>query len=310
MARLQVHGHRLRIGQGQAGRGCPDVPGHLSDANIEGDMRMLFLGDADRVVQGGRDMRRAANQDVAEVFHLWRFLREPGRGHHAETMGQGQGDPQTAEQPAAKARRLAADAQDGRIGGFPAEVDQQRHRRLQPGFGESHVHILIGVRFGGYGNALEPRNLLVEGAGDEFIVGAHDDAGRESRHEWMPLAILHQHSLGAEDIHPGELPQAAERGAVTGEMDAAGISYLSPVRKALGNAEGVNVADDLVGIEEVVADGGVGEKLALGAIDDVGCGRDKPAGITFERLVLGVELPRDEHGNDEEAANNEFVESF
>jgi hypothetical protein len=51
----------------------------------------------------------------------------------------------------------------------------------------------------------------------------------------------------------------------------------------------------------------VGKYFPLGRIDDVGGGRQKAAGLAFEREVLGVELPGGKQTGREKAADVEFV---
>ena len=63
-------------------------------------------------------------------------------------MAEGQRNAQAAEEPSAKARALAADAEDGGIGGLPAEVCQERNRLLGPGLGDGNIDVSVGVRLG------------------------------------------------------------------------------------------------------------------------------------------------------------------
>jgi hypothetical protein len=72
MARLKVHREQndRRIGRRQPGRQlrCADISGHLPNANVEGKVRMLFLGSAHRVVERRRYVRSSAQRNVARVF--------------------------------------------------------------------------------------------------------------------------------------------------------------------------------------------------------------------------------------------------
>jgi len=91
-------------------------------------------------------------------------------------------------------------------------------------------------------------------------------------------------------------------------MDAARVASLGPAKEGFGDAERFNVADHRAGIDEMEADGGVGKLLALFHVDHVGCGRKEAAGLALQCQVLSFELQGGEHGNREEAANNEFVD--
>ena len=90
-------------------------------------------------------------------------------------------------------------------------------------------------------------------------------------------------------------------------MNAARVTDLGAAVEGFGDAEGFNVANDLGGVNEVEADGGVGELLALVHINNVGGRRQKAAGLALQRQVLGVELAGGEQADGEEAANGEFV---
>jgi hypothetical protein len=54
----------------------------------------------------------------------------------------------------------------------------------------------------------------------------------------------------------------------------------------------------------------MGKRLSLLHVDNVGSGRQEAAGLALERKVLGVEMRGGEHGDREEAANDEFVEGL
>jgi hypothetical protein len=56
MARLQIYrksnGGRIRWRISGWQHGGPDIAGYLADANVEGEMRVLALGDTHGVIQG------------------------------------------------------------------------------------------------------------------------------------------------------------------------------------------------------------------------------------------------------------------
>ena len=91
-------------------------------------------------------------------------------------------------------------------------------------------------------------------------------------------------------------------------MDAARVANLGAAIKRFGDAEGFNVADHCAGVDEVEADGRVGELLALFHVDDVGGGRQKAAGLALERQVLSVELAGGKRDDREEAEDSKVAE--
>jgi len=91
-------------------------------------------------------------------------------------------------------------------------------------------------------------------------------------------------------------------------MHAACIAGLGAAIKRFGDAEGFDITDYLVGVDEVEADGGVRKRLSLLHVNNVGCGRQEAACLALERKVLGIEMRGGKRGRREEAANCEFVD--
>ena len=91
-----------------------------------------------------------------------------------------------------------------------------------------------------------------------------------------------------EDIHPGKVPEVAERPlgghcAIAKCVEATRIAHLGPVGKPFGDAERLNVANHRRSVDEVVTDSRMRKELSLLCIDHVGCRRQKSAGLTFQR---------------------------
>jgi hypothetical protein len=250
--------------------------GHLSHANVKGEVRVLALCDAHGVVQRGgymgahkRVRRRTAElcglalierrvQQGVQIHRSLGLLRESRRGYRCDPMAEGQRNAQTAEEPSAKASALAADAEDGGIGGLPAEVQQERNWWMQPGLGDANVHVPVGVRL------VRSRQLLVGRARDKVVASADQAADGHARHPGAELAILDSHDLAVKDVHAGVVPQVAETerrgrggGLVAELMHAARVAGLGAAVKSLRDAEGLNISNDLRGIDEVEADGRV-----------------------------------------------------
>jgi len=68
--------------------------------------------------------------------------------------------------------------------------------------------------------------------------------------------------------------------------DNCACSRSRPVRKALGDAEGLKIADHLLRIDEVISDCRVGENPLLGRFDDICGGGQEPARLSFEGEIL------------------------
>src|SRR5271157_6501186 len=91
--------------------------------------------------------RDAVWEHGAQALRCARLLRKARRWHGHYALANGQRNAQPAEEPPAEARALAADAEDGGIGGLPAEIRQEGYRLLGPGLGNGYVDVAIGVGF-------------------------------------------------------------------------------------------------------------------------------------------------------------------
>ena len=177
---------------------------------------------------------------------------------------------------------------------------------MQPGLGDHHIQVSVGVRLIGSGE------LLVDGAAHEVVAGADQSAHRHARHPRGKLAILDRHHLAVNDVHAGRVPKLAQiegggRSAVAEGVHAARIAGLGAAGKALRDAEGLNIADHLGGVDEVVADGRVRKFLARVHVDDVSGGRQKPARLALQRQVLRAELPGGEQGDREKTTHSKLA---
>jgi len=107
----------------------------LSEAKVRGKMRIVLLGDAQRVVQSCRQMRVSAQQRQArrrkaggrgaKVLHVRGLLRCTNGGNDGQIMSQGQRNSDATKELALEAGRLTANAKDHSIGFFPAHVGQE-----------------------------------------------------------------------------------------------------------------------------------------------------------------------------------------
>ena len=210
----------------------------------------------------------------------------------------------TAEEPPAKASALAAEAEDRGIGGLPAQVQQERHRRFRPGLGDGNIRIAVGVRL------VRSRQRLVGRARNKVVPGADDAANRNTRHPRAELPVPESHDLAVEDIHAGVVPQVAETercgrsgGLVSKLMNAAGVAGLCLAAKALGDAEGFNITDDRRSIDVMKADGRMREGLALIRVDHIRGRRQKSARLALQRQVLRGEPASRQSAQQKDAKN-------
>src|ERR1700677_3761188 len=125
--------------------------------------------------------------------------------------------------------------------------------------------------------------LLVHGDGNKLVSGSHDEACSEAGRPGAKLTILDGDAFAAEDVHAVRIPKLAE-GAVGGnvavaeQMNAARVSDFGAIGKAFNDAEGLNVADHLGRIDEVIAHRGIREEVILLSFDNVSSWREEPAG--------------------------------
>src|ERR1035437_6012230 len=233
VAGLQVDRHVDDLRVGRRGQVCwrrdrSDISRHLADAYIEGEVRMLALGHAHGVVQRGGNVslaghqRNAVGRIRAKALRCARLLRKAHRGHGYDSVGDGQRNAESAEEPSAEAGALTADAEDGGIGGLPAEVREERNRLFGPGFGDGYVDVAIGVRLGSRdGNRGAQTGLkavlIVELHGnhaglasDKLVPGAHYATNRHTWRPWTELSIVDSHDLAVKDIHAACVPKLAK----------------------------------------------------------------------------------------------------
>ena len=294
---------------------------------------MLSLCHAHCVVQGCGQVsfstyeRNTRGGVGAQALGCARLLRETRRWHGYDTVADGQRNSQPAEETSAEARTLAADAEDGGIGGLPADVCQERHRRLGPGLGYGYVDVAIGVAFDGWDShrgaqlgvdavlIVEQHCLLACRAGDKLVVGAHHAAYGDTGHPLAKLSIVEYHHLAVKDVHAVEVPKLAKirrdrncggrrcgsqdcigqhrcaRAAVAELVDAARISHFSAACEAFSEANGLNIANHLGGIDKVEAHGRVRKEMPLLRVNNI-CGWGKePTGLPFKGEVLGGDRP-------------------
>ncbi len=115
-----------RIGSGQAGGkdSSSDISGDLTHTDIEAEMGVLSLGDADGVVKGGGKVG-SAGDDVLQVLGGVGFLGETDGRDDGSFEGARKWDAEAAEKTAGEASALTSDAEDSAIGEFEAEVEQE-----------------------------------------------------------------------------------------------------------------------------------------------------------------------------------------
>ena len=300
---------RRRIRRRQVGKSRvrSDDAGHLAHTDVECEMRVILLRDADGVIKSSGDMRLAAIDNCTEVLDLRRLHGETERGYGVNSMAERQGYAETAKCAADEPSGLSAQAEDLGVGSLPADVEQEGDGGLGPCLGGRYVYVAVVVSLGGNDDAVEKGELLIQSAGDEFVAHAYQAADGYARREWTALPVLEQYNLAMENIHSVEIPQGAEIqpaiGGVPNLVNAAGVANLGAVGKTFGDAYRLDIADDLRGVYKMEAHRWVGKRLALGRVDNVGRGGEETSGLPLQSEILSVELASKQHGNGEEAAN-------
>ena len=260
VARLQVDGERDRWGiwRGQTcGKdGGADVAGNLADSDIETEVRVFDLGDANGIVESSGQVG-AAGDDVLEVLGGTWLLGKARGGNDGGFEGAGERDAESSEETAAEAGALTADAIDGAVGQFEAEVDEEGHWGMEPLLGTHNVNILIVV-----GVLSAQAESLFEMASDELIASAGNEAGGNARSPRTELAVFHGDDLTAEDVHSIVVPQFAEGAvghvyAVAEGVNAAGVTEFGAVGEALGKVNGLDISDNRGAIDEVITKSGM-----------------------------------------------------
>lgn len=284
-----------RIGSWQSGGkdGGADVAGNLAYSQVDAEMGVLNLGDADGVVKRGGNVDAARNY-VAQVLGRARFLGETGGGNDGGFEGARERNADAAEETAGKPSALAADAVDGAVGEFDTEIEQEGHGWMKPFLGSDGVYIFVVV-----GARRAKTERLVEMAGNKIVAGAGDEACGQAWSPWAEFTVFDGNDFAAEDVHSVVVPQLAESalggiGAVAERVDAAGVAELGAVGEAFNEVDGLDVADDFGAIDEVVTDGRVREEMAFFRIDHISGGRDESAGLAFKSEVLGLDCNRTE----------------
>src|SRR5208337_926438 len=135
VARVKIHRDvddcRVRRGQVSERGDRSDIACHLSDADVEAEVRLFSLGKAHGVVEGRGYIRLAGGEGNAgrrvraEILDGRRLLSESHRGNGYDSVRDWQGNAEPAEYAANEAVALSAEAKEGGIGGLPAEVRQE-----------------------------------------------------------------------------------------------------------------------------------------------------------------------------------------
>ena len=89
------------------------LPNHSSNAphaNIESEVWVLLLGHANRIIQGGGNVRRPADQNRAKILHLRRFLRESDCRHNGGMERCRKWNPEATEEPPTESRSPPTDS--------------------------------------------------------------------------------------------------------------------------------------------------------------------------------------------------------
>lgn len=148
---------------------------------------------------------------------------------------------------------------------------------MKPGLCSRNIQILVGVAIQSSGE------LLIQSSAHKFVAGSYDESSTDPGLPRPKLAVLDRHNFAVEDVDSREMPKAAEESAVALSVLAARVSELHAIRDSFGNAEGVNIADDVRRVHKVITDGRVRKEFVLGRIDHVGGGCDEAAGLSLQR---------------------------
>lgn len=270
-----------------------NIAGDLTHTDIEAEVRVFSLGDADSVVERCGQVSTAGD-DVLQILGGVGLLGETGCRDDGSLEWAGERDADPTEETACEPSALATDAVDCAIGELQAKVKQEGHGRMQPRLGCDGVDVLIVV-----GIVRAESELSVKMPGNEVVAGTYDKACGQTRRPWSELAIFQCDNLAVEDVHSVVVPQFAESaigyvGAVAESVNAAGIAELGTVGEAFGEVDGLDVANDLGGIDKVVTESRVRKEMTFFGVDHVGSGSDKSTGLALERELLSVGCDRNE----------------
>ena len=217
----------------------------LRHAEVDVELRPLRQGhNARRISNGGGD------DGAGKVLHFARLLREFRAEDQLAFLRTLHHERRRAEQPAGVAGRHARQPEHRSVGGFVAQVEDQRQLLgLGHRLGPDHIVIAAVVAF-----AVRCATAVVieQHAADVLDPDPLHEAGRYCGQPLLFGGVLFNHvHFAVRDVEPAR-PQRAERRRAPISMEHARVAQFDPAEQALGDRRRVEIAQHRTGVQEVV----------------------------------------------------------